>query len=248
VRAHKLPTHLREALAGRVNPTRFSPCRGIPTALTLPLLLMLLTGCEGGNAAPTPLVVPMPIPAAGWAITQSSLIAYPGMVPLPSPSFAFPSCASTQQCWISYIEMAWKTPLTNSPSVTLNYTIAGSNPTFVNDSPHNSAARCRSPATLALLIHAAGDYGTLPAYQSYRWFSAQRIDMALGTIERTTPLTLASWINVNGQSTDSAGFAQALASPGSLGIGLGGGCFAAHGVAVSQGSATLTINSLGVDP
>jgi hypothetical protein len=190
----------------------------------------------------------MPIPAAGWAITQSSLVAYPGMVPLPSPSFAFPSCASAQKCWISYVEMAWKTPLTNSPSVTLNYTIAGSNPTFVNDSPHNSAARCRSPATLALLIHAAGDYGTLPAYQSYRWFSAQRIDLAPGTIERTTLLTLASWINVNGQSTDSAGFAQALANPGGLGIGLGGGCFAAHGVAVSQGSATLTINSLGVDP
>jgi hypothetical protein len=132
--------------------------------------------------------------------------------------------------------------------VTLNYTIAGSNPTFVNDTPHNSAVPCRSSASLVLLIHEAGDYGMLPAYQSYRWFSAQRIELALGTIERTIPLTLASWINVNGQSMDSDGFAQALATPGSLGIGLGGGCFAAHGVAVSQGSSTLTINSLGVDP
>jgi hypothetical protein len=170
------------------------------------------------------------------------------MVPLASPSFAFPSCASAQQCWISYVEMSWKTPLTNSPSVTLNYTITGLNPTFVNDTHDNLAAPCRSPATLVLLIHAAGDYGTLPVYRSYRWFSAQRMDLALGTTERTIPLTLPNWINVNGQSTDSAGFAQALANPGSLGIGLGGGCFAAHGVAVSQGSATLTINSLGVGP
>jgi len=141
------------------------------------------------------------------------------MVPLASPSFDFPNCASAQQCWISYVEMAWKTQLTNSPSVTLNYTITGSNPMFVNDTPHNKAAACRSPATLVLLIHQIDDHGTLP-----------------------------NWINVNGQSTDSAGFAQALANPGSLGIGLGGGCFAAHGVAVSQGSATLTINLLSVGP
>jgi hypothetical protein len=190
----------------------------------------------------------MSIPAAGWAITQSSLVAYPGMVPLASPSFAFPSCASAQQCWISYVEMAWNTQLTNSPSLTLNYTITGSNPTFVNDTPHNTAAACRSPATLVLLIHQIDDYGTLPAYQSYRWFSAQRTDLALGTIERTIPLTLPNWINVNGQSTDSAGFTQALANPGSHGIGLGSGCFRAHGVAVSQGSATLTINLLSVGP
>jgi hypothetical protein len=50
-------------------------------AMTLLLVLLLLTGCEDGKTASTPLVVPMPIPAAGWAITQSSsLIAYPGMV------------------------------------------------------------------------------------------------------------------------------------------------------------------------
>ena len=220
---------------------------GIP-AVTLRLVLLLLTGCDDGKTAATPLIAPMAIPAAGWAITQSSLVAYPGMVPLASPSFDFPNCASAQQCWISYVEMAWKTQLTNSPSVTLNYTITGSNPMFVNDTPHNKAAACRSPATLVLLIHQIDDHGTLPAYQSYRWFSAQRTDLALGTIERNIPLTLPNWINVNGQSTDSAGFAQALANPGSLGIGLGGGCFAAHGVAVSQGSATLTINLRSVGP
>jgi hypothetical protein len=49
-------------------------------AMTLLLVLLLLTGCEDGKTASTPLVVPMSIPAAGWAITQSSLIAYPGMV------------------------------------------------------------------------------------------------------------------------------------------------------------------------
>jgi len=210
------------------------------------LALPLLTGCEGGNSAPTAVVVPMPIPASGWAITESSLVAYPRTVPLASPSFVFPRCASAQQCWISYVEMAWKTPLTNSPSVTLNYTITGSNPTFVNNTPHNTTPPCGPPATLVLLIHEAEDYGTLPVYQSYRWFSAQRTELALGTFERTVPLMPPNWFNINGLSMDSAGFADALANPGSLGIGLGGGCFAAHGVAVSQGSATLTINSLGV--
>jgi hypothetical protein len=83
------------------------------------LALPLLAG-EGGNTAPT--AVAVPIPASGWAITESSLVAYPGTVPLVSPLFVFPGCASAQQCWISYVEMAWKTPLTNSPSVTLNYT------------------------------------------------------------------------------------------------------------------------------
>jgi len=155
--------------------------------VTLRLVLLLLTGCDDGKTAATPLIAPMAIPAAGWAITQSSLVAYPGMVPLASPSFDFPNCASAQQCWISYVEMAWKTQLTNSPSVTLNYTITGSNPMFVNDTPHNKAAACRSPATLVLLIHQIDDHGTLPAYQSYRWFSAQRTDLALGTIERKHP-------------------------------------------------------------
>jgi hypothetical protein len=202
--------------------------------------LLLLTACN--NPTPTP----MAQPTAGWAIThwgQNGMVQY-NLIPLAAPSFALPQCASAMTCWVSYVEMHTGIALMGS-SLKLSYTITGNSPTFVNDRPNNTCDPVQNPPALSLLIHRADDLGHSPQYDSYRWFvkSSFRVPLALGDFSSEVPLTVDKWINVMGQSTDAAGFAAALVNSGSVGLGLGGGCFAAHGIAVSQGNATLTVNS-----
>jgi len=154
------------------------------------------------------------------------------------PTISLPQCASASTCWISYVEKHTGTALTGKDSLLLSYEITGDNTSFVNDSPNNT---CGGPPALSLLIHQIGDTGFAP---SMRWFSQERQALAVGRVSWAVPLLLSKWINVNGQSTDQAGFDMALAAQGSIGLVFGGGCFAGHGVAVSAGDATLKIDGL----
>jgi len=157
---------------------------------------------------------PQPVPYAGWAITQSSA---PRQIP--TGSFVFQNCASASTCWDSYVEH----PAAGiAGNLVLSWTISG-NPVFVNDSPNNT---CGGPASLSLLFRSGGG----------RFFSlfALQTTLAVGSFSMSVPLTADQWINQDG-----AAFNPAAAT--SIGFVLGGGCFSGHGVAVSAGTATLTI-------
>jgi len=124
----------------------------------------------------------------------------------------------------------------------LNFTISGQ-ATFVNDSPGNT---CQPLVpTARIMFHQAGDAGTV-LQNSYRWFSNATVPLAIGTFDLVVPLDPPQWVNVGGQNgvNDVPGFAGAKANQGSIGMGFGGGCFAAHGVAVSSGAAQVIINAL----
>ena len=176
-------------------------------------LTLLLAGC-GGNS-PTP----VPVPYAGWAITESSA---PRQIP--AASFVFQNCASASVCWDSYVEH----PAAGiSGNLTLSWTIAG-NPTFVNDSPGNT---CGGVPSVSLLIRTPGRFFSLFALQT---------PLALGSFSMSVPLTVDKWINVDGGT-----FNPSTAT--TIGFGLGGGCYSAHGIAVSVGSATFTINGEGAN-
>jgi hypothetical protein len=184
--------------------------------------------------------------AVEWAITQGSL-------PQPLQStrgkfyFDFPVCASASVCWISYVEKPWTRELTGKTSISLSYSIIGTTPVFNNLSPGNS---CGGTPTLSLLLHQASDNmrGRGP-YAYYRWFStpeAQLLD--LGDFTVAVPLTVDKWVPVfNGTpEQNDTGFAGALATPQSIGFGFGGGCFAAHGVSLTIGSARFIIREISV--
>ncbi len=156
---------------------------------------------------------PQPPPYAGWAITASSV---PRQIP--AASFVFQDCASASTCWDSYVEH----PAAGiAGNLTLSWTISG-NPVFVNDTPNNT---CGGPAALSLLFRSPG-----------RFFSSfdLKVPLAVGSFSMSVPLIADQWINQDGGV-----FNPAAAS--SIGFVLGGGCFSGHGVAVSSGSATFTI-------
>jgi hypothetical protein len=208
------------------------------------VLLCGLTGCSNFNPTP-PLQTLLPIPTSGWAITQSSLVPEGQMVPLGSPSFAFPQCASASTCWISYVELAYTTPLAGS-ALRLDYEIVATPGTvFLNDSPGNTCTP--NTPTLSLLIHHGPDTGLAPGQDQNRWFSLPRAVLAVGSNSLVVPLQENSW-QTDYNDGNAAGWSAAIANPSSIGIGLGGGCFVAHGVATPNGVAQLNVLGYQVVP
>ena len=103
-----------------------------------------------------------------------------------------------------------------------------------------------SPATVRALIQEQGD--TLSTTQEYyRWWSNPvSYTLADGTITLTTPLTPDQWSSVLGKfgntdATSLAGFQNALANVGNVGMTFGGGCFFGHGVNVAGGTAQFKL-------
>ena len=160
----------------------------------------------------------------------------------------FSRCSDPTTCWISYVERPWTIPLTGKTSVSLSYSIAGNAPVFDYRTSTNNT--CLGAASLSLLLHQAGDnLSGQGAYAFYRWFSWQEAQpLALGDHTLTVPLSVDKWVSVYRSTPEAiaAGFASALANMGSIGLGLGGGCFAAHGVTVTSGSARFVITGFSV--
>lgn len=133
-------------------------------------------------------------------------------------------------------------PIAGRLAVTLSYSITGTAPVFTNLSNGNT---CGGPPSISLLLHQAGDnMSGQGAYAFFRWYSMpEEQPLELGDHVLTVPLTVDKWIPVYASTPDAnaAGFATALANLGKIGFGFGGGCFATHGVAVTSGSARLTI-------
>lgn len=216
--------------------------------LLIVMLALGLAGC-GSSSSPPPPLPPPPLPppsspsASPWSITQGSGAPHRLQFNGTSSYFDFPVCASASACWVSYVEQPYG-PIAGKTSITLTYSITGSEPVFDNHSPGNN---CGGPPTLSLLLHQAGDnLSGVGAYAFYRWYSTPTQVLELGDHTLTVPLTIDQWTPVYpGMPDADAGFATAKANIGSVGFGLGGGCFAAHGVAVTSGSAWFTITGFG---
>jgi hypothetical protein len=179
-----------------------------------------LAGCGGGDSTP-----PAPAPYAGWSITQwgtGGVQAINAPRPILTGGFDIPCCSASSN-WISYVEHP-AAGITGALSA--SWHISGSTAPFLNDSPGNS---CGGPAAVSLLFRT-------PA----RFFSqiALAVPLAEGSASMSVPLTADQWVNVDGGV-----FNPAAAI--SIGFGLGAGCFSAHGVAVSSGVATFTIDGMG---
>lgn len=213
--------------------------------LAIPLMAALLAAC-GNNSSPP---LPLPMPVSPWAVTAGTSLG-PLMLANNESYLDLLSCTAATVCHVSYIEMPWGAALTGKASIQLTYNITGSAPVF--DYHVTSDNICDSPAHVLLFIHQAGDnLSGIGVYEFYRWFDmTDQQPLSLGDHVMVAPLDPARWVSVYGKKGDDpaavSGWAGALANPGTIGIGFGGGCFAAHGVAVTSGSARFTIQGIGV--
>jgi hypothetical protein len=202
------------------------------------ILVLLLAGCSNPTPPAPPPLPPLP---SAWAAYAYGV---PGRLegPLTNDSFAFPQCSgSPLPCSVGYIEHGWGT--VTGKMITLRYEITGNNPVF--DFHTNSNNTCEPPPpsgdwpNISLLIHRAGDDLSKPFF---RYYSVDKRVLAVGADQLAVPIDASAWINaLDGTPADAPDFNLALTNVGSLGFVFGGGCFRAHGVAITSGDATFSI-------
>lgn len=223
---------------------------------------LALAACSSGGSSSAPPSVPVAT-VNGWTATSSpgaTLVAKPGALFSVAIPAAVPPCPdSSGNCdRLGYVTeaapalqlgqtIAMAGSITASADAVFNYTTNPDNPTTASGHPSS----CR------IFIQEAGDNGTgVGAYAYYRWWANDPADVVLGPGPFSISATLLTsagggWTSVNGeQATNSAtatsGFQQAVASASTIGFTCGGGSFYGHGVNMSQGSATFTLNSFTV--
>lgn len=207
------------------------------------ILAFALVGCGGGSNPPAPPLPPPPPPVFSGAIAPGAFIvtAASAGVSMTNGTLAFPQCATVgavqdaPACWISYATALLAISAHVGELYTLAYTVIGSNPVFIHDSPNNTP---NGPVTVRLLLTSAG----------YRMFSNAQ-PLAVGPSSLAVSLNAGNWILVDaGGNTvvDEALFNAELGHLTGVGFCFGGGFFACHGIAVSSGSATFTVDAASI--
>ncbi len=223
------------------------------------IMLMILASCGGGSSVsskPSPKPISgAPSPPTAWTLWFS-----PGVTLGAGPSFNFPTWVSScpgptgfnQTCPAVHYLVNRGGVLLSGQSVIMTATVAGSSPQWNYNNIENDGNTCVAPATVRFFIQEAGDdWSGNGAFAYYRWWSTQAIPLQLGTFTLTVPLIPGDWSSVMGAQGDSspaatAGFNQALASAQAIGMTFGGGCFYGHGVDLTGGSATFTVDGFTV--
>jgi hypothetical protein len=165
-------------------------------------------------------------------------------------SFNFPvvadisSCSAIGKCpSINIVTTPYTTPIAIGKTVTMTFQINTTGTPQFNYmlDPTNT---CVSPATVHLFIeHANDDFLT----ETYQWWAIpSSAVLAAGTVTLTAPITPDQWSDMYGNvgnldSTRLAGFSDALANVGNIGMTFGGGCFLVHGVNISGGTAQFNL-------
>jgi hypothetical protein len=151
-------------------------------------------------------------------------------------SFAFPNSNGTAGYFYTKINAGV------GQTVTLNYSIRGSNPVWGVTDPSDVA-----PASITLFLWRSGDdLSCNGALASYRMWFPLRAQLKIGDNQIiSAKLDPTKWTNCYAKS-DPAGFSAALTNALGLGFTFGGQNFYGHGVDLQSGSATFTINSFTV--
>ena len=210
------------------------------------LSVFILSGC-GGSSSPPVVTGPAPTPPSPgsmWSMNYSHPPGSVAMHPLGDREyFDFPRCAKISgvlPCSVNYVERPFGN-VAGAPSLTLDYEITGDAPTFSHET--NVDNTCGGPSTVQLFLRMAGD----PNMQNpnSRWFSQpSRQTLAIRKNTYTVPLTLDQWTPVYppGQQIF---FNMTLGNIATAGFVFGGGCFAGHGVGLTEGSARFWVVRFG---
>lgn len=218
-------------------------------------LCLLVAGCSGSN--PLSSILGGSSSGAPSPPTQWTLWFSPGVSLGGGPSFNFPTWVSScpgptgfnQTCpAVHYLVNAPPAPPLVGKTITMKFTITGNNPAWNYNNIEQDGNTCVNPANVRFFLQRSGDdWSGTGQFAYYRWWSPS-IPLALGTYTLTVPITEAGgWTDVSGDSSAGAGsFDLAANNPSAIGMTFGGGCFAGHGVDLTGGSASFTINSFTV--
>ena len=118
--------------------------------------------------------------------------------------------------------------ISSAAGISARFKISGDNPVFSFRTEEGNT--CDGPPAGVRLFMSNGNLAN-------RWFSNKIVTLALGEFEISETIhDMSLW-----QSVPPAVFWQVLAAIGSVGFGIGGGCFAAHNVAVTSGRARFDL-------
>jgi len=193
------------------------------------LVALLLCSCSDGGSPPPP---PSPVVVASeinlsssgpWVVTHGKqLPAWSG------GGFDFPVCSDPVTCGVGYVEYPLRANISALGGIYVRFNISGDRPVFSYKTEAGNT--CDGPPAGVRLFMSSGNLAN-------RWFSNKIVTLELGQLEISESIRDPSlW-----QSVPPASFSQVLANIGSLGFGLGGGCFAAHNVAVTSGRARFDL-------
>jgi hypothetical protein len=210
----------------------------------IPLLgLLLVAACNAGGSKPAQRSATVPMDARAWSILYS-----PGMPPHPTPRagggwyFDFSTAPNLVNYVLAGVKMAASSYVEARILVTTTKT-----PVFVyNLQPVNT---CIYPSHVRFLLQEKGDdLSGANDKQYFRWWSNRvAYQLTSGRANLRASLTdLSQWTSVFGEKASAsaaaaAGFKQAMANLGNVGVSFGGGCFYGHGVGVSGGSARFVV-------
>lgn len=165
--------------------------------------------------------------------------------------FEFPQSGPGKQKTINYMETRFRGSIGGTLQAT--FQVQTSSPSVVFNYKFESGNTCVYPAHVRLYLSRAG-WDTIKQYppgDDYRWWSDPIAAELVGgsAVQLSVPLTPDQWTNVFGHRGDesperAAAFQAALSSVDTLGLSFGGGCFFGHGVNVSGGSATFTLQDM----
>ena len=192
-------------------------------------LIVLVTACsifgaKGGSSSA------IPVPGAGqWVDFGRNEPTISG------GTFTFPGPSGVA----GYFYTKPPATIARDQTVTLMYTIDGSNPVW-----HVSDPTDVPPATMHLFLWRSGDdLSCNGVMASYRFWAPAGVTLELGDSQTlTSVLDPSVWTNCYGQH-DTSGFVEALENAMGIGFTLGGQKFFGHGVYLSGGNATFKVNS-----
>lgn len=210
--------------------------------------VLALGGCGGSSGNPTP-----PTPSVGqWVDFGGN---EPSINQGATPSFDFPGPPG----WFQSQQIAgyFYTQLPAVPkagqTLTINYSVDGSNPIWVQAPSSQPGGTDLNPPTIHLFIwrradDLACDQQTAPGqggFADYRLF-AGRTPLVLGDNQTISiPLDNLHWTGCYGKPP--LNIQDELNNLLGVGVTFGGQSFAGHGVYLSGGSAKFKINSFGVN-
>ena len=199
------------------------------------LTVLFLAGCNNVTNAVQNIPNPFTPSAPTWTVESG--------LPTNGNTVTFPNSGPP---FLNYLTK--KVNGIQTSALSINYTITTTgNPVFDYRTNTNNTCGNGYPGTVRLFLQRKGDnFSGSDVYQQYRYWSVSGFaELKPGTNTITATLDPSNWTDVYGKkgSDFPDRFQAAIQNAENVGVTFGGGCFYGHGVFVTGGTATFTINS-----
>lgn len=186
---------------------------------------------EPPNSAPSPFPIYRPfsgpVPLTDWTVTDEAV----RFVSLPTAAFDFPRAPRSRNYLFKNVAYA----LTDSQTIVLEFKVTGAAPVFTFGVQDPS---CTMPPMVTPFLWHGDSLATIT--DRYWAFEFKQLIGSGGEFSIAVPLTSTHWFDVyGGQSARQ--FEAARSRVNHLGVTFGGGCYYGHGVGLTSGAATFSL-------